>query len=185
MTDLGNKRKGFTELLKRLMPMIFAAAGFITGVLAGAFSGSHGALPTPDMSSAFKSPSPFYSVMTCVSSEIKYEVLVYLLGFCSFGNAACLLTAAYRAALAGWSAVYLLERGYPRGLYFIHSATSLMMLTLLCCLAMLSIGYSERFVRGCERVGREEVLSYTVKCLFFVGLTIGVVIIRQLLLLIK
>ena len=185
MTEIRNKRREFKKLIKRLMPIMFSAAGFIAGALAGAFSGGMiPSLPAPDMSSAYGSSSPFYFTVTCISSEMKYAVLVYMLGFCTFGAPVCLIAASYRAALAGWSAVYLLKEGYPLGVYFVHSVTSLIFTALLCCLCILSIEHSERFARGGERADREQIWSYTVKCLFFGGLTVCVVIIRQLLLLI-
>ena len=185
MTESRNKRREFKELVKRLMPIMFAAAGFIAGALACALSGGLiSLLPAPDMSSAYGSASPFYFTVTCISSEMKYAVLVYMLGFCTFGVYVCQLAAAYRAALAGWSAVYLLEEGYSLGVYFVHSVTSLMLIALLCCLCRLSIEHSERFAHGGERADREQILSYTVKCLFFGGLAVCVVVIGQLLLLI-
>lgn len=166
----------------KLLPVIFAAAGFCAGALARLFvpSGIF-QLPAPDMTSAFLADAPFAAVIGCAAGEFKYVLLIFLLGFCTFGSAVPSAVLAFRAMLAGYSAAYMLEGGYGLAMYFTHACASIAVIMALCCLAKVSSAHSENFVRAGERK-RGAILSYTAKSLFYAGMVFAAVLFQHLLL---
>ena len=167
----------------RLLPMIFAASGFCAGVIIRLFTpGGAPGLPAPDMTSAFLSPHPFAAVVDCLSGEFKYALLIYLLGFCAFGNIAPSAVLAFRAALAGYSAAYMLEGHYGLAIYFTHTVMSIGALMAFCCLVRVSSDQAESFVHGGGEKRGRSAISYTARCLFYTGMIFAAVLLRQLLL---
>ena len=183
MTKSVDLIKDIKKRALKLLPVIFAASGFCAGALvrfivpSGVWS-----LPAPDMTSAFLAESPLAAVIDCLSGELKYVLLIYLLGYCAFGGAAPSAVAAFRAALAGYSAAYMLDGRYGVTVYFAHTGVSIFVLMLYCALAASSAEHSRSLFGGGEGKRESGALSYTARCLFFTGIIFAALMIRQLLL---
>jgi len=181
MTFNSARKEKLRVLIRRCAPLLSAAAGFIAGALyCGFFHGENCVISPPDLCSAFESRQPFTELTRLISGELKYAFLIYLLGFCSFGAIACDAVIFLRASLCGFAAVYLLSTAHVSvPLYFMHATFNLLVIGAFCgagflCSAQATSG------RGDTR----DLISYTVKCLFFTGLIFLSVIARHLLMLI-
>jgi|GEM_PF-2479432 len=166
----------------RMFAVLLAGAGFVAGAVICVIPLGLPALPTPDMTSAFALSDPVRTLTECFLSELKYALLIYLLGFCTFGAVAPGAVVALRALLAGYSAAYMLRGGYPLTLYFIHTAFSFALLIALCLLARTSSGFSAEYCRGKGGLTGAGVLSYTARALFYTGILLFSVVTRHALL---
>ncbi len=166
-----------------LMPAIFAAVGFLAGAAVYAcFNRSISGIPAPDLTSAFDTDSPFFSLISCFESELRYILIISLLGFCFFGEIAGLITLSIKAALTGFSATYILAGTYSLDIYLIHTLSSLGVLVFLCCTCRISGDFSVKYICEKNHLSHKEILNYLAKCLFYCGDVFFIQLLRHILL---
>lgn len=169
--------------VRKMLPVIFAFFGFMTGVVVYACLG--GALfdvPSPEMTSAFEADAAIYTLFSCFGREMRYALIICLLGFCFFGEVAGLFALAFKAGLTGFSAAYIFAGAYSVKIYLIHTLSSLTALVFLCCICKISGDFSAKYICQKNSPSSSEILSYISKCLFYLGAIFFSVLIRHLLL---
>jgi len=167
----------------RLFLLLFCVFGFVLGILVFTFFKELlSSSLSPDLTSAFDSDSPFSTLISCFATELKYSLCLYMFGFCLFANAGCFCLLAYKSALIGFSATYLLSGAYPLSYYFIHILSSLAGLIFLCCIGALSSDFSSCRIGTSKAPKGRDIANYSVKCLFYTGAIFISVLIRHILL---
>lgn len=165
------------------MPVIFASVGYLAGaVIYVSFKGSLSDIPTPDMTSAFDQSEVLRTLISCFGAELKYALILCLLGFCFFGESAGLVILSFKAGLTGFSATYILAGTYTLGIYLIHTLTSLTVLIFLCCICKISGDFSVNHICEKDTPSRGDILSYGAKFFFYCGAIFFTLLIRHLLL---
>ena len=168
---------------KDIFPALFCIFGFVFGVTVfRSFGELFSGMLSPDFTSAFDSEAPFSEFLGCCSAELKYLLCLYMLGFCCFAHFGCLCLAAYKGALVGFSAVYVLSGAYPLPIYFTHLISSAVNLIFLCCVCKLSMRFSESSIGSGRSPSGKDILDYSFKCLFFTGAVLACTLLRHVIL---
>ena len=166
-----------------VFPALFCIFGFVFGItMFRSFGELFTGILSPDFTSAFESESPFSALLGCFTAELKYLLCLYMLGFCCFASCGCLCLAAYKGALVGFSAVYILGGAYSLPIYFTHLLCSAVNLIFLCCVCRLSMRFSGSAIGSGQPPSGKDILDYSFKCLFFTGAVLACTLLRHVIL---
>ncbi len=169
--------------IKAVTIPLCCALGFMLGVALFSFFGE--IVPSGiqgDFTSAFESPTPFLTFISCAERELRFALILYLFGFCLFSKVGTLALLIFKSALAGFSSVFILASSHSPVLYFLHLIYSLLVIVFLSALSRSACDFSQKQSESDTGASSREILSYSAISLFYSGGVLACLVLRHIIL---